>query len=204
MHHDFLDRYARLKSPVHRLPAGAKLGGALCVLVAVLLVPAGKAFWFAPIAAGLFALAVASRVPLPFLLRRLLFMEPFVIGVALLSWFQPGGPAIFLRLLVRGTLGLFTVLVLANTTPFSEILRVLRAMRIPSILVTSLALMYRYIFVLVDEAQRMSRARASRTFEPDRARLWRARAGVVGQLFVRSTERAEKIYAAMSARGWKT
>jgi cobalt/nickel transport system permease protein len=65
------------------------------------------------------------------------------------------------------------------------------------------ALMYRYIFVLIDETQRMRRARLSRTFEKRRAPSWRSASAVIGQLFVRSTERAERIFAAMSARGWR-
>ena len=130
-------------------------------------------------------------------------LEPFVIGVAVLSLLQPGGFAIFFRLVARGTLCLFTVLLLSSTTPFSEILRVFGKLRFPPILVTMLALMYRYVFVLVDEAERMSRARASRTFRNDRWGAWRTGAGIIGQLFVRSTIRAERIYAAMCARGWK-
>jgi cobalt/nickel transport system permease protein len=204
MHHDFLDRHARLESPVHRLPPRVKLAAAMSLLFTIILIPAAHAAWFGLIAVGLLAIAAMSRVPPGFLLRRLLLMGPFVLGVAILSLFQPGGEAIFLRLLARGTLCLLTVLVLASTTPFSEILRVLRSLRAPSILVTTLALMYRYVFVLVDEAQRMNRARASRTFGRGRSRLWRTRASVIGQLFVRSTERAERIFAAMSARGWRT
>jgi len=63
--------------------------------------------------------------------------------------------------------------------------------------------MYRYLFVLVDEAQRMKRARASRTFTVRRGRSWRTLATVVSQLFIRASERAERIYGAMCARGWK-
>jgi cobalt/nickel transport system permease protein len=150
------------------------------------------------------AIAAASRVPALFLARRLLLLEPFVLGVAILSLLQPGGLAIFLRLVVRGTLCLGAVLLLSSTTPFSEILRVFRKLRLPAVLITMLALMYRYVFVLVDEAERMSRARASRTFRRDRHGAWQSRASVIGQLFVRSTARAERIYAAMCARGWRT
>jgi energy-coupling factor transporter transmembrane protein EcfT len=32
---------------------------------------------------------------------------------------------------------------------------------------------------------------------------WRLLATVIGQLFVHTTERAERIYMAMCARGWK-
>lgn len=204
MHHDFLDRHSRLDSPIHRLPAGAKLAGALLVLLAIILLPVSRVAWLAAIAGGLATVGASSRVPPLYLVKRLLLLEPFVLGVSVLSLLQPDGVAVFLRLLVRGTLCLFTMLLLSSTTPFSEILRVARRLRVPAILVTTLALMYRYVFVLADEAQRMNRARASRTFRRDRLRSWRASATVIGQLFVRSTERAERIYAAMTARGWKT
>ena len=49
----------------------------------------------------------------------------------------------------------------------------------------------------------MRRARLSRTFSSGRRRHWQSLATVVGQLFVRASERAERIYDAMCARGWK-
>ena len=204
MHHDYLDRYSGLDSPVHRTPAGVKLACALLLLLATILIPMSRAVFFAGMAFALITIAALSRVPLGFLLRRLLMLEPFVLGVAVLSLLQPGGLTVFLRLVARGTLCLSTVILLSSTTPFAEMLRVLRKLRLPAILITMLALMYRYVFVLVDEAERMSRARASRTFRRDRSRAWRTRGNLIGQLFVRSTERAERIYAAMCARGWKT
>jgi cobalt/nickel transport system permease protein len=70
-------------------------------------------------------------------------------------------------------------------------------------MIKTLALMHRYLFVLADEAERMSRARASRTFTPRRRVRWPALASVAGQLFLRASERAERIYAAMCARGWR-
>jgi energy-coupling factor transporter transmembrane protein EcfT len=57
--------------------------------------------------------------------------------------------------------------------------------------------------VLVEEAERMRRARASRTFTRQRRARWQTLSTVVGQLFVRASERAEHIYDAMCARGWK-
>jgi cobalt/nickel transport system permease protein len=212
MHHDYLDRFARIESPVHRLRAEFKLGSALVLLLTTILIPLGAGsgmpaasrLAFAVIALVLSFGIAMSRVPILFLARRLAFLELFVAGVAVLSLFQPGGGRVFAGLLVRGTLCLLTVLMLTSTTPFSEILRVFRRIRLPAILVTMMALLYRYLFVLVDEAERMDRARASRTFSRRRSRLWCARAGVLGQLFVRSTIRAERIYSAMCARGWKS
>jgi cobalt/nickel transport system permease protein len=64
--------------------------------------------------------------------------------------------------------------------------------------------MYRYLFVLVEEMERMRRARRSRTFTAGRGTVWRGSAQVAGQLFVRTSERAERVYLAMCARGWKS
>ena len=122
---------------------------------------------------------------------------------ALLAWLQPHGGLVFLTLMARSTLCLLAVVLLALTTPFHELLHVLRWLHVPTLLVTTLALMHRYLAVLLDESQRMRRARASRTFITSRRHTWYALASVAGQLFVRSSERAERIYAAMCARGWR-
>ena len=203
MRHDFLDRYSRISSPVHHIPAAAKLSVSLCLLVALVSVPLSSSLSFALAATILLIVAALSRIPPGFLVRRILFLEPFVLGVAFLAIFQENGWRHFLSILLRSTLCLLTVILLSNTTPFAELMGVLRRMRVPALLITILALMYRYLFVLVDESERMARARNSRTFTSRRIFAWTVFAGVAGQLFIRSTERAERIYAAMCARGWK-
>ena len=203
MRHDFLDRYSRLDSPIHRLPPALKLVSALALVLAVVLLPPSRPVLLAAVAVVLLVVAGLSRIPWPALVWRVIVLEPFVLGVAILALFQPGGWRLFLVLVAKSTLCLLTMVLLSNTTPFADLLRVLKAWRMPALLVTTLSLMYRYLFVLVDEAQRMQRARASRTFTPRRRRAWRAMATVVSQLFIRSSERAERIYAAMCARGWR-
>lgn len=203
MRHDFLDRYSRLVSPIHRLPAGWKLSTAIGLVLIVVGIPAGELSFFLLPALFLLAVAALSRIPASFLVRRILFFEPFVAGIAGLNLLRPGGEGIFMAILIKSTLSLFAMILLANTTPFHALLRVFRAAGMPSLFVTVLALMYRYIFVLVDEGERMIRARSSRTFDPGRVRLWRSASSVIVQLFVRSSERAERVFAAMTARGWK-
>jgi cobalt/nickel transport system permease protein len=203
MRHDFIDRYSRIESPVHRLPAGLKLICALSVVLVCVLLPVRLAPWYGAIAAGLLVTAITSRIPLLHLLLRVLLFQPFVLGVAALALFQPGGFTVFCFLVMRGSICLFAIVLFSNVTPFSGILKVMRSLRIPALLITTLALMYRYIFVLIDESERMHRARASRTFHARRSGRWHSAAGIAGQLFVRSTERAERIYSAMCARGWR-
>jgi cobalt/nickel transport system permease protein len=200
---DFIDRYSRLDSPVHRAPAAVKLGLTLGLVLLTVAQPVGAWRALGAIGLGLIGLAAASQVPARFLLVRLLMLEPLALGVAGLAVFQPDGGRIFATMMAKTTLCLVAMLLLSNTTPFAELLGVMRRARVPALLVSTLALMYRYLFVLVDETQRMRRARASRTFRPGRVRAWGTLATVIGQLFVRSTERAERIYAAMVARGWQ-
>jgi len=188
---------------MHRLPAALKLGAALFIIVTNVLMPIQWIAWFVCAAAVLVLAAVFSRLPVLFLLKRLLVLSPFVLGVVLVNAFQPVGRGNWLGVAVKGVLCLLTVLLVSNTTPFSQILRVLKSVRVPALLITTIALMHRYLFVLADEAERMRRARACRTFKRGRRFEWSVLATVLGQLFIRATERAERIYDAMCARGWK-
>jgi cobalt/nickel transport system permease protein len=204
MQHDFLDRYCRGDSIIHRASTAAKLLLALTVVVFTGAAPLPAREYFAAVTSLLVVVAVVARIPFRYLTLRLLLLEPFVIGVALLTLFQPGGKTVFMGILTKSTLSLMTMVLLANTTPFTEILRVARRSGMPALLVNTLALLYRYLFVLVDEAQRMQRARAARTFRPrSRRERWQMLGALAGELFVRSTERAERIYTAMCARGWR-
>ncbi len=191
------------ESPVHRLPAALKLSVALVIITGTVLAPLRLTGWFIGVAALLALTVLLSRLPLFFLVKRLIMLSPFVLGVALVNALQPTGRANWLGVAVRSGLCLLTVILVSNTTPFSRILRVLKTVRVPGLLITTIALMHRYLFVLADEAERMRRARLSRTFTCGRRFHWRTLGTVVGQLFVRASERAERIYDAMCARGWK-
>ena len=117
--------------------------------------------------------------------------------------FQPHGGSKFAFALFKTNLCLLITLLLSNTTRLSDLLAVLQRLRVPWLFVTTLTLMHRYLFVLADETERMRRARASRTFTPGRRFQWQTLSSVAGLLFVRASERAERIYDAMCARGWK-
>jgi len=135
--------------------------------------------------------------------RRLLLAEPFVLGVAVLSLLQPHGLSVFGILAARATLCVFTLILLSATVSAMELLDLLRTLRVPKLMITTLALMHRYLYVLQEESRRMRYARQSRTFTPGRRHIWRNLATVIAQLFIRTQARSERIYAAMCARGWQ-
>jgi len=202
VHSHFSDTYSHLESPIHRLPASFKVAAALLIVIALVTAPVSPiTFCFA----GFFLIlvAAASNVPGIFIVKRLIFLEPFVLGVAVLTLFQPHGGVKFLIVTTRSTLCIATLILLSNTTAFSDVLDVLKRARVPRLMITTIALMYRYLFVLKDESARMRSARACRTFTRSNRHKWKTLATVLGQLFVRSGARAERIYSAMCARGWK-
>ncbi len=179
-------------------------------LVAALVLVAGTALlprrlgslYFAP-AAAVGGLWLASRMPLLYALRRLLLAQTFILGIALLSLLSPSARPGFPATVCKSNLCILALLVLGWTTPFPELLQALRRLRLPSVMLTTLALMYRYLPVLAEETHRMERARASRTFSRKRRIAWQNLGAILGRLFVRTTDRAERIYLAMCARGWK-
>jgi cobalt/nickel transport system permease protein len=199
-----LSPYEHRSSVIHRLPAAAKLAAAVVIVLLVVALPRNAWPAYGAVAAALLALALLARADLARLLVRLLLLEPFVLGIALLALLQPGGLPLFLSMLAKSTLCLACMVLLTATTRFSDLLAVLWRLRVPALLVTTLALMHRYLFVLLQEMERMRRARRSRTFVAGRSSAWRGSAQVAGQLFVRASERAERVYLAMCARGWKT
>ena len=196
-----LPSYSHLDSPLHRAPAGLKLALALGTVVAIALVPVDRALWVLAPLGAIALLARVARLPLSMFAARVAVAEPFVLGIAVLSLFQGRGLAVFLAVTLKSTTCVAAVQLLAHTTPFEDLLRVARRARVPEVLVVTLGLLYRYLFVLVEETQRMRRARAARTWRGGRWREWRSLASVVAVSFVRSAARAERIHVAMRARG---
>ena len=206
-HHSiWFDPYSRIDSPIRRLPASVKLAATLAIVLAVVLVPVyGRTalLIFPLVLLVLIAITGLSLVPPVYIFKRVLFLEPVILGAALLALFQPGGVRLFLLLVVRSTFCLWTMTLFSGTTPFDDLLVLMRQLRLPPMLITTIAMMYRYLSLLTDQSQRMRRARASRTFNSSTVSTWRNLTTIIGHLFIRTADRSERVYAAMCARGWK-
>jgi cobalt/nickel transport system permease protein len=195
--------FASRGGPVGRLSPRLKLAAALVVVIGTALLPRRIEPLYVVPAVLVGAAWAWSRMPVRHGLRRLLMAEFFILGIALLSVFAPGARPLLLSAIVKSNLCVLAMVLLTWTTSFADILGVLRGARFPGVMLTTLALMYRYLPVLGEETRRMQRARASRTFSRSRRLLWHNLSAILGQLFVRSAGRAERIYLAMCSRGWK-
>lgn len=106
-----------------------------------------------------------------------------------------------LSIILRGLLSFQALIILVRSTGFTQICAAMQGLRVPSVLVTQLYMLYRYCGVIMEEALSMQRARAARGFgRPSYPlKMW---AAFTGQLLLRSLERAKRIHRAMIARGF--
>ena len=206
MSSDYLDRYGRSKSVCHRLPARVKLFAAIAVVAAGVSIPVE--FWPAQgvLACLVFAGHSLARIPLTYIARRLALFLPLVlllsISLPASQGFQTGWE-MMVKILFRSTLAFITVLWLVNVMPFDQLLVTLRKLMVPDVLIATMAFMYRYVFVLWDELDKMRLARRARSFGGGGLWFhWKLSAHLIGMLLVRAMQRAERVHGAMCARGW--
>jgi cobalt/nickel transport system permease protein len=229
MHVHFLDPFRPRSSPIHALDPRVKLVLVLAFILTSALTPPGA--W--PVYILLFTLIVSveilSDLGIGYVLRRAALAFPFVLaalpviftlkgetifsfelGPWTLAATQPGLER-FLSIALKSWISVQAAIVLAASTSFPDLLLAMRAIRLPRLLVTIFGLMWRYLFVLVDEVLRLLRARAARSGVSDQPGLkvggsiaWRARVtgGMAGSLFLRAFERSDRIYMAMLSRGY--
>lgn len=216
-----------LDTLLQRQDARVKLLLALAFILALGLSPMGAWPSYLLFAALLFSLEILSGKGIRYYLIRSLLALGFSLAAVPLV-FQPGGRQIlafqalgiswgiyaaglerFLSIAFKSMLSMQAALLLAATTGFVELLAAMRQLHLPKVLVAIMSLMWRYLFLLREEAQRMLAARASRSVRPPERihqppLAWRAHitGGMAGSLLLRSIERSERVYAAMLARGY--
>jgi cobalt/nickel transport system permease protein len=202
LHHLALERWSRLDSPLHRLDARVKVVVALAVLLSINLTRPHDVALFTAYFLVLCAACLFARLPWWKVLARGLIVLPFVAGVVILN-LAGGDPVRAWAVLARGYLSAVTVLLLLATTPFPKLLRGLESLGVPRFFGMILHFVYRYLFVLFEQAHNMRRASRCRAANGRRRPLFEAAAGAIAVLFARSYGRAERIHHAMLARGFQ-
>jgi cobalt/nickel transport system permease protein len=221
MKHHFLDQYSEGHSIIHRLDPRAKFTGMLVFILGVVLTPVAYWLSFVCYLVLLLILIGLSRVSFMYLLKRSLVAFPFMVMIALyIPFFKSGevfytiqlwswhisltltGLELMGTLLAKACLSVMGITILMATTSMSDLLKGLEKLKCPQLLIMLLSFMYRYLFVLSDEAMRLKQARDSRHFGGNALLSIRTAGHMAGSLFVRSYERGERIYSAMLSRGF--
>ena len=220
MHHHFIDRFAMGDSPIHRLDARAKLVSVLCYTVTLISFDRYSIACMTPMALLPLTLLWFGGVPVWFALRRVAILSPFILMLVLMSpiydraphavTFGPwsytvsGGWLTAGNITIKFALGVLALTAMMCTTRFALLLEAMRRLGMPQVIVVQLGFLYHYIFVLIDEAMRVRRARDFRgaALAPVGRRL-AAVGGVIGTLFIRTLDRSQRIQIAMAARGYR-
>jgi len=181
---------------------------------------------FNPVIFGVFVLILAAvvvlcRINIFTVLKRTLAVIPFTLLIAVfipflkegnvvaefrVGPFRPAitdaGLALFKNILIKSFLSISAMSVLSATTGFSELIEALEKLKFPRIIIMLLSFMYRYLFVLAEEAARMSRARNMRYFGGGLFRQLRTTGNIIATLLLRALERSERVYSALCMRGF--
>lgn len=210
----YLDTLAAQKTALHRLDPRAKLLATLAYVIAVVSLGKYEVSAMLPFAVYPLALAAAGNIPLGFIGRKLLFVSPFIIFVGIFNPYLDreillavgtvgvsGGWISFISIMLRAVLTLSAVMILLATTGMGGIASGMEKLGVPRVFIVQLLFLYRYLFVLAEEALRLARARAQRSFGR-RGKGLRPYAALLGHLLLRTLDRAERIHRAMLARGF--
>ena len=202
-------------SPIHRAPAHLKVLALLGFMLVVVATPRQSYAVFAAEALVILGVIAVSRVPLGYLLPRMVVEVPFAVFAVLMPFIAHGprtdvlgvtvsepGLVAGVALLVKGSMGVLASLTLAATTEPQDLLRGLQRLRMPDLVVQIMGFMIRYLDVVTAELGRMMTALRSRGCDPRSPRHWPVLARSLGALFIRSYERGERVHLAMLSRGY--
>ncbi|MFZ5586191.1 MAG: cobalt ECF transporter T component CbiQ [Thermodesulfobacteriota bacterium] len=212
-----LETLAHGDSLFHRLDPRAKLMAALAFSLAVALArqwPA-PALGLALAAAG----AAAARLDARELAKRLIAVNGFTALLwVLLPWqitagadplglglaWSPAGLALALLITLKANAIVLGLTLLLATSPMNHIFHALAHWRVSPRLLQIFFFFYRYLHVLHQEWHRLFLGLRARGFRPRSSlHTYRTYAYLLGNLLLRSLDRAQRVYQAMLCRGFK-
>ncbi|MBR0153274.1 MAG: cobalt ECF transporter T component CbiQ [Lachnospiraceae bacterium] len=209
-----MDELARRTSPMHALHPLPKLLTALLYIGTILSFPNTRLTGLVSMVLFPVIGYAAARIPVRTCFYKLRYVLPLVAAVGIFNPILNRAPAFtlgaltvsegmisFLALLLKGTLSLMASFLLVATTGIEKLCYALRLLRVPKILVTTLLITYRYISLLLQEAGTMTNAYRLRA-PGQRGIHISAWGSFLGQLLLRSMDRAGELYHSMQMRGF--
>ena len=209
-----MDQLAAADSSIHGLHAAAKLISTVCYIIVVMSFGKYNLTGLFPMILWPVLLFALSGIPIITCFYKLRIVLPLVMAVGLfnpifdrktITYFGTlpisGGVISMLTLMLKGILCLMASFILVASTPFDSICASLRKFHVPGMLVTLLLLTYRYAGVLTEELSLMTQAYQLRA--PGQKGIHISAWGsFLGQLLLRSMDRAKELYESMQLRGY--
>lgn len=211
-----------------KLDARVKVLFTLAFILSLSLAPMGAWAVYVLMLSLIISIVIIDRQPFKPLLLRSLVSLVFVISAAPLiftgaeplravsfgGWqvnISPAGVERFISIFCKAWISILAAIWLSLSVGVPELLLAFKRLRLPRVFLAILTLMWRYLFVLRTEAAALLHARSARSGRSANPALrrggsvfWRAQVtgNMAGNLLLRSLERADRVYAAMLARGY--
>lgn len=210
-----MDALARMDSPVHRRHPLAKLLVTVLYIFVVVSFSKNQLSALIPMILYPVFLFQLSGITMRTCLYKLRFILPLLCAVGIWNPLLDRQPVLqigslmitsgmisFVTLLLKGVLSLMASFLLISTTNIEQICYALSLLKVPDIMVTQLLITYRYISLLLKETGTMVNAYSLRA--PGQNGLhFSAWGSFVGQLLIRSMDRAQNLYQSMQMRGFQ-
>lgn len=200
---------------IHRLDPRIKLLTTLIFVVSVVSFGKYEVTKLIPFIMYPVVLIALGNLPPVYLFKKILLAAPFAFCIGIFNPFLDreimihlgtigisGGWVSFTSIMIRFVLTVSAALVLISCTGLTSVCMAMEKLGSPRSFAVQLLFLYRYIFVLTDEASRMVRARALRTFGGKGGMGLGVYASMIGQLLLRTLDRAQRIHLAMLCRGF--
>lgn len=210
----YMDTLAAGDSPLHRVDQRAKLITTVIFIATVVSFNKYAVLELVPFFSFPIILILSGSLPAGYILKKVLLISPLAILVGVFNPFfdrsviyhigsigVTGGWISFISILLRFVLTVTSALALVALTGFNSVCLSLERFRVPRPFIVQLLFLYRYMFVLTEESERMVRARSARSFN-SRAMHFRTFISLIGHLLLRTLDRAERVYRAMCCRGF--
>jgi cobalt/nickel transport system permease protein len=182
------------------------------LVVCALALPA----WPGSVLVGLAAVVLAigpARVPVRTFARAVRWPLSFIAVGALtavvqvdgggLGW-APDAAARAGSLVGHALAGSAAVLLLATTTPMSDLLPALRRLRVPAAVVEVASVTYRLLFVLLESLRTIREAQSARMGYSSVRRSYRSSGVLAAAVLTRSFDRARRLHEGLAGRGMET
>jgi len=208
-----LDNLASKETVIHRIHPLAKLLTTVIYLTVVASFDRYEITGLLPLFLFPVLVITLAELPVKHLMKKMLLAAPFVLGIGILNpvfdhqVFVVGGLTLskgwitFFSLVLKSGLMVLAALLLIATTGMDKLVSALRMLKVPKLFVLQLLLTYRYIAVLLEEVSLIWRAYSLRA--PQQKGIHhKAWGSLIGQLILRTFERAQRVYQAMCLRGF--
>ena len=209
-----LEELARRDTPLRRIDPRAKLVTTLVFILTVVSFGIYELAALLPLLLYPVVLLSLGDLPTAYILRKVALVSPFAILVGIFNplldqsvqpiggeFYISGGWLSFASILLRFTLTVSAALILIAGTGVHHLALALQRLGAPSVFVMQLLFLYRYLFVLTQEALRTVRAITLRS-AGRKAMTMRTYAHFLGSLLLRTLDRAQRIHVAMRCRGY--